>query len=45
MKLAGFMISMTVSGGAVYIMAMDQFTIYKAIGLLLMGVGGYMFLP
>ena len=45
MKLAGFMISMTVSGGAVYIMAMNQFTIYKAIGLLLMGLGGYMFMP
>lgn len=45
MKLAGFMISMAVSGGAVYIMAMDQFTIYKAFGLLLMGLGGYMFMP
>ena len=45
MKLAGFMISMAISGGAVYIMAMDQFTIYKAIGLLLMSLGGYMFMP
>lgn len=45
MKLSGFMISMAVSGGAVYILAAQQFTLYKAIGLALMTAGGYMFMP
>jgi hypothetical protein len=45
MRIAGFMISMAVSGAAVYIIAMDTFTLYKAAGLLLMSIGGYMFMP
>jgi hypothetical protein len=45
MKLSGFMISMAVSGGAVYILAAQQFTLYKAIGLALMTAGGYIFMP
>lgn len=45
MRLSGFMISMAVSGGAVYLMNMNQFTIYKALGLALMTAGGYLFMP
>ena len=45
MRIAGFMISMAVSGAAVYVIAMDKFTMYKALGLLLMSIGGYMFMP
>ena len=45
MRLSSFMISMAVSGGAVYLMAEREFTIYRVIGFLLMAAGGYMFMP
>tara|TARA_B100001769_G_C22111098_1_gene601093 strand:+ start:4682 stop:5140 length:459 start_codon:yes stop_codon:yes gene_type:complete len=45
MRLSGFMISMAVSGIAVYLLGQKDFTIYKAIGLLLMSIGGYLFMP
>tara|TARA_Y100000589_G_C27179373_1_gene640119 strand:- start:1994 stop:2452 length:459 start_codon:yes stop_codon:yes gene_type:complete len=45
MRLSSFMISMAVSGGAVYLMAERELTIYRVIGFLLMAAGGYMFMP
>ena len=45
MRLSSFMISMAVSGGAVYLMAERELTIYRVIGFLLMATGGYMFMP
>tara|TARA_Y100000592_G_C5459650_1_gene313277 strand:- start:32 stop:490 length:459 start_codon:yes stop_codon:yes gene_type:complete len=45
MRLSSFMISMAVSGGAVYLMAERELTIYRVIGFLLMTAGGYMFMP
>lgn len=45
MRLSSFMISMAVSGGAVYLMAERELTIYRVIGFLLMVAGGYMFMP
>ena len=45
MRLSSFMISMAVSGGAVYLMAERELTVYRVIGFLLMAAGGYMFMP
>lgn len=45
MRLSSFMISMAVSGGAVYLMGERDLTIYRVIGFLLMATGGYMFMP
>tara|TARA_B100000475_G_C14968978_1_gene303120 strand:- start:334 stop:792 length:459 start_codon:yes stop_codon:yes gene_type:complete len=45
MRLSSFMISMAVSGGAVYLMGERELTIYRVIGFLLMATGGYMFMP
>ena len=45
MRISSFMISMAVSGGAVYLMGERELTIYRVIGFLLMAVGGYMFMP
>lgn len=45
MRLSSFMISMAVSGGAVYLIGERELTIYRVIGFLLMATGGYMFMP
>jgi hypothetical protein len=45
MRLSSFMISIAVSGGAIYLMAERELTIYRMLGFLLMTTGGYMFMP
>ena len=45
MRISSFMISMAVSGGAVYIMGERELTIYRIIGFILMSIGGYLFMP
>jgi hypothetical protein len=45
MRLSSFMISMAVSGGAIYLMAERELTLYRMAGFLLMATGGYMFMP
>lgn len=45
MRISGFMISMAVSGGAVYLLGEKELTIYRVIGFTMMAVGGYLFMP
>lgn len=45
MRISAFMISMAVSGGAVYLLGEKELTIYRIIGFIMMAIGGYLFMP
>lgn len=45
MRISAFMISMAVSGGAVYLLGEKEVTIYRIIGFIMMAIGGYLFMP
>ena len=45
MRISAFMISMAVSGGAVYLLGEKELTIIRVIGFIMMSVGGYLFMP
>ena len=45
MRISAVMISMAVSGGAVYLLGEKELTIYRIIGFIMMAIGGYLFMP
>mgnify|MGYP003634212899 CR=1 FL=1 len=45
MRISAFMISMAVSGGAVYLLGEKELNVYRVIGFIMMAVGGYLFMP
>ena len=45
MRISAFMISMAVSGGAVYLLGEKELTICRIIGFIMMAIGGYLFMP